>query len=121
MTGADEMWEVVKKLSPDRIGHGIRCVDDPKLMDFLREKSITLEVCPLSNLQTSAVKDWDELTSVIQTLVKLQVPFTINSDGPELLGTSVKEEFEVLLEKNIMTKEDVIRCNEVAQKATFVI
>ncbi len=120
VTGADEMWEVIKKVSPDRIGHGIRCVDDPKLMDYLREKSITLEVCPLSNLQTSAVATWDEMRTVIQTLIAYKVPFTINSDGPELLGTSVREEFELLLEKHIMTISDVAACTKTARDAAFV-
>ncbi len=120
VTTASEMWEVVTLLQPDRIGHGIRCVDDPKLMDYLREHNIVLEVCPTSNLQTSAVKTWDEMGTIIETLKKYQVPFTINSDGPELLGINVKEEFERLIAKGILTEEDVVTCTEIAKKATFI-
>ena len=120
VTGVAEMWEVIKTLSPDRIGHGIRCVDDPKLMEYLRDEKITLEVCPLSNLQTSAVKTWEEMKTVIQTLLTHHVPLTINSDGPELLGTSVREEFELLLDKHIMTVSDITACTKAELEATFV-
>lgn len=120
VTQAAEMWDVVKLLSPDRIGHGIRCVDDPTLMDYLREHHITLEVCPTSNIQTSAVKNWEEMAIVIATLKKYQVPFTINTDGPELMGISVKEEFEQLLAKNIFTPDDVIACTKTAKEVTFI-
>lgn len=120
VTGADEMWEVVKLLKPDRIGHGIHAVDDEKLMAHLKEHNIVLEVCPTSNLQTSAVKTWDEMGDVLRTLKENNVPFTINSDGPELLGITVKEEFETLLEKKFLTIDDVIECTKTAKNATFI-
>jgi adenosine deaminase len=120
VTAASEMWEVVKLLKPNRIGHGIRCIDDAKLMAHLKEHNIVLEVCPKSNLQTSAVKTWEEMGEVIATLKKHGVPFTINSDGPELLGTNVKEEFENLIDKGIMTPDDVIACTKTAKEASFL-
>lgn len=120
VTGADEMWDVVKLLKPDRIGHGIHCVDDEKLMAYLVEQQITLEVCPTSNLQTSAAKTWEEMAAIIATLKTHGVPFTINSDGPELLSTNVQEEFETLLSKKILTVEDVIACTAQAKKASFI-
>jgi adenosine deaminase len=121
VTPASEMWEVVNLLKPDRIGHGIRCVDDPKLMAHLKEHNIVLEVCPTSNLQTSAVKTWEEMGVILKTLKEHGVPFTINSDGPELLSISAKEEFETLLAKGIFTPEDVIACTKTAKEATFII
>jgi adenosine deaminase len=57
---------------------------------------------------------------IIKTLKKSGVQFTINSDGPELLGTNVKEEFERLLEREILSVDDVITCTDVAKKATFI-
>lgn len=120
VTPASEMWDVVKTVKPERLGHGIRCVDDPKLMDYLAEKNITLEVCPTSNLQTSAVKTWEEMGVILATMKKHNVPFTINSDGPELLATNVKEEFEKLLEKKLLTEEDVAACTNRAKVASFI-
>jgi adenosine deaminase len=89
-------------------------------MEHLATHNITLEVCPTSNLQTSAIKTWEEMKIVFDTLKKYNVPFTINSDGPELLGTNVKEEFEKLLEKGIFSVEDVKKCTKTAKEASFI-
>ncbi len=121
VTPVSEMWEVVRLLAPDRIGHGIRAVDDPKLMKYLGEHRIALEVCPTSNVQTSAVKNWDEIGAIIKTLKKYEVPFTINSDGPELLATNVKEEFMRLVEKKILTENDVFTCTKTAKDVSFLV
>jgi adenosine deaminase len=120
VTPAAEIWEVLEHLSPARIGHGIRAVDDPRLMDYIAKHDITLEICPTSNLQTSAVKTWKEMGKTIQTLKDHHVPFTINSDGPELLGTNVREEFERLIERGIFTSKDVVACTKRAKKVTFI-
>lgn len=120
VTGPEEIWQVVKLLAPHRIGHGIRSVRDPKLLDYLAKKRIVLEVCPMSNLQTSAVKNWEEMKRIIHTLKRSGVSFTINSDGPELLGTTVKEEFDKLVEKKILDKEDIDTCIKTAKEATFI-
>ncbi|OGG11528.1 hypothetical protein A2Z00_02770 [Candidatus Gottesmanbacteria bacterium RBG_13_45_10] len=120
VTPASEVWDVVKALVPDRIGHGIRATDDPSLLEHLAKNHITLEVCPTSNIQTSAVAGWEEMGGVIAKLKEYHVPFTINSDGPELLGTTVKEEFERLMEKEIMDVEDVVACTGTARAATFI-
>lgn len=120
VTGADEVKKVIKLLAPNRIGHGIRSVDDPNLLALLKEMGIVLEICPTSNIQTQAAKDWDDIKHIIDTLKASEVAFTINSDGPELLGTSVKEEFEKLVEIGVLTPDDVVACTETARRATFV-
>jgi len=120
VTGASEMWDVVKHIQPNRIGHGVRAVDDVKLMDHLREHHIVLEICPTSNLQTGAAKDWDDLAHMFNAFKEHNVPFTVNSDGPELLGTNVKEEFERLMEHGILTQKEVETCTETARDVTFI-
>lgn len=120
VTGPEEIWQVVKLLAPERIGHGIRSVGDPKLLDYLAKARIVLEVCPTSNIQTTAVHDWAEMGKIIAMLKAHGVLFTINSDGPELLGTTVAEEFEKLMEKNILDKENVAMCTKTARRATFI-
>ena len=120
VTPVAEVWEVIKYLKPDRIGHGIRSVDDAKLMSYLAQHNIVLEVCPTSNIQTNAVSSWDEMGEIIAKFIHHKVPFTINSDGPELLGTNVKEEFERLVIRKILTEDDVVTATQTAKKATFV-
>lgn len=120
VTSAEEVQKVVTLLKPNRIGHGIRSIDDPQLLEQLAKENIVLEVCPTSNIQTQAAKDWEDIKNILATLKSAGVPVTINSDGPELLGTSVKEEFEKLVEKGILTPDDVMTCTETAKKATFI-
>ena len=119
-TGTEEMWEVVNELQPDRIGHGIACVKDVALMKHLVDKKIVLETCPTSNLNTKVVKDLDEMRQIYKTLKENQVPFTINTDGPEMQRISLRGEFQMLLENNILTEEDLLRANEIASQASFI-
>jgi adenosine deaminase len=119
-TGVDEMWEVVKELKPDRIGHGIGCVNDPELMAHLVAQKIVLETCPTSNLHTKVVKDFDHMRQIYATLKENGVPFTINTDGPEMQCISLRAEFEKLLANDILTQADILKANEIASQASFL-
>lgn len=119
-TNVDEMWEVVHELKPERIGHGIACVDDEKLMNYLRDYHITLETCPTSNLHTKTVRNFDHMREIYTKLKEFEVPFTINTDGAEMQRTSLRREFEKLLDNNILTHEEILKANEIATKASFI-
>lgn len=120
LTSAQEMMDVIAMINPDRIGHGIRAVDDPKLMKILAKKKTVLELCPTSNFKASAVKDWKEFESIVQTLKKYDVLFTINSDGPVFLQTNCKEEYKKLLKHKIFTEQELRELKKIARKASFV-
>jgi aminodeoxyfutalosine deaminase len=92
-TGPSTIWEAVRDLGAERIGHGIAAAQDPSLMRYLAEHGITLEVCPTSNLRTRAVASLDE--HPLAQLVAAGVPVTINSDDPPMFGTSLEEEYAV--------------------------
>lgn len=66
---ANDMWEAIESIKPLRIGHGIKAAQDKSLMEKLREKNIVLEVCPLSNLMTRAVKDMQEMKQIFRTFI----------------------------------------------------
>jgi len=119
-TNVDEMWEVIEELSPNRIGHGIACVNDPKLMKHVSGHHIVLETCPTSNLHTKLIADFDHMRQIYQTLKNHHVPFTINTDGPEMHRISLRGEYELLLKNNILTKEDLLKANDIATKASFI-
>ncbi len=119
-TNVDEMWQAVRLLKPDRIGHGIACINDPSLMEHLVREHIVLETCPTSNLHTKLIKDHAEMRSVYRTLSEHHVPFTINTDGPEMQMISLRGEYMMLLEKDVLTKEQILAANETATKATFI-
>ncbi|MDR0297389.1 MAG: amidohydrolase family protein [Streptococcaceae bacterium] len=119
-TDADEMWEVVTKLHPDRIGHGIACVHDAHLMEYLSEHQIVLETCPSSNFQTKSVKDMNEMRQNYRTLLDNHVPFTINTDGPILQNTTLPKEYQMLLDNEILTFDEAKKINTRAHAVTFI-
>lgn len=80
----DYVWEALDILKVDRIDHGNRALEDPRLVDRLREQQITLTVCPLSNLSLCVVKNLDN--HPLQQMLKLGLRATINSDDPAYFG-----------------------------------
>lgn len=119
-TGADEVRKVVELLSPDRIGHGVRSTEDDSLLDILRERGTVLEICPSSNIHTGVVSDLVKLREIFLQLKKHRVLFTVNTDGPEMLMTNLKNEYQLLEKNNILSREDLLSATKVAKKASFI-
>ena len=116
----EDMWEVLEYLRPERIGHGILCAYDEKLIEEVKRQGVTLEICPTSNLRTRAVRDLAELRHIIRTLREREVAFTINTDGPEMLLTTVVREYQLLLNEGILTEDEARACMTQAQQASFL-
>ncbi|OGG03937.1 hypothetical protein A2W14_05725 [Candidatus Gottesmanbacteria bacterium RBG_16_37_8] len=119
-TDSLEVTRVVELLSPDRIGHGVKSVTDDKLLKLLSDRKIVLEICPTSNLHTGVVDSWDKFRSIFEKFKKYQVPFTINTDGPEMLITNLRREYQLLLDNKVLTKEDLDKATEIAFKSSFI-
>lgn len=119
-TGADEVRKVVELLSPDRIGHGVRSVEDTDLLDILSLKATVLEVCPSSNLHTGVVASVDKFKTIFEKLKQHNVLFTINTDGPEMLMTNLLNEYQFLLDNKILTYEDLKKATATAQSSSFI-
>ncbi|MBB2942905.1 aminodeoxyfutalosine deaminase [Actinoplanes lutulentus] len=90
-TGPETIWDAIRELGAERIGHGISAAQDERLMGYLAENQIPLEVCPTSNLRTRAVASLDE--HPIAKLVAAGVPVSINSDDPPMFGTTLEHEY----------------------------
>jgi len=116
----DEMRYVVRKIAPERIGHGIAAAADPKLMDDVVKAGITLELCPTSNLKNRMVRDKRSLRGIIRKLVAHGVRTTVNTDGPELYHTNVYKEQEFLVGIEAMSRDDIAQCNRWAFEASFL-
>ena len=119
-TGADEVKRVVELLSPDRIGHGVKSVEDKNLLKLLKERKIVLEICPSSNLHTGVVPNWDKFRHIFAVLKKQEVLFTINTDGPEMLLTNLKNEYNLLLNNKVLNKADLDKATVVARQSSFI-
>jgi len=106
------------KLKPSRIGHGIKAIEDIKLIDKIKKNNITLEICPTSNLNTKAFRDIKDFP--IKTLEDLKVLVTINTDNRTVSNTNLCNEYEILAKNFNYTKDDFIRLNKNAIKAVFL-
>jgi len=115
-----EMWYVVQKIRPERIGHGIKSVADKALMAEVAKNNITLEICPTSNLQNSIVTNLKELKKIAAALLKNHVKFTINTDGPEMYRTNIHKELEILKKNNVLTSAEISQCAKWAFEASFI-
>jgi adenosine deaminase len=118
--GIEEIAEVVETLRPDRIGHGILAAREPELMRELSSRGTVLEICPTSNLLTKALSGEQELRDTIRAFVDHDVPFTVATDGPEMMRTRLRDEFELLLRIGALDEEGLRRSNERGHEAAFV-
>jgi aminodeoxyfutalosine deaminase len=92
-TGPETIWDAIRELGAERIGHGISAVRDPELMAYLAERQLGMEVCPTSNVRTRAVAAIEE--HPLRTMVDAGLLVTINSDDPPMFGTSLESEYAV--------------------------
>lgn len=92
-TGPDTVWDALRLLGAERIGHGTSSVDDAELLAYLAEHRIPLEVCPTSNVATRAVASIEE--HPVRVMREAGVIVTINSDDPPMFGTSLNQEYAV--------------------------
>jgi adenosine deaminase len=118
--GREEIAEVVEVLRPDRIGHGILAAGDDELMRDLREAEIVLEICPTSNLLTKALADEDAVRQVFRAFVDAGVRFTIATDGPEMMRTHLRDEFDLLLRIGALSQDELDEANTRGHEASFV-
>jgi aminodeoxyfutalosine deaminase len=92
-TGAQTVWDSITYLGAERIGHGIRSIDDPALVAYLVQHQIPLEVCPTSNVATRSVPSLAR--HPLPALVEAGVVVTINSDDPPMFSTTLNNEYAI--------------------------
>ena len=92
-TGPQTVWDALRHLGAERIGHGTSSAEDPVLLAHLAEHRIPLEVCPSSNIATRAVATLDE--HPLRAFVDAGVVVTINSDDPPMFGTTLNREYQI--------------------------
>lgn len=118
--GHASVRDVIKSLEPDRIGHGVRSIESEETLKMIRERGITLEVCPSSNLNTRVIKGVGHMKQVFRALESNHIKYTINTDGPEMLMTNLRGEIDFLLRNGILDEEDVLRANRYAFAGSFI-
>jgi len=89
--GAESVWGALRSLKARRIGHGVRCLEDPELVAELRDRQIPLEVCPTSNVCLGVAPSLDE--HPLPRLLDSGLYVTINSDDPPMFNTTLTDEY----------------------------
>ncbi|MFD0371891.1 adenosine deaminase [Streptomyces sp. NPDC059071] len=127
--GLPSIWQALQWCGADRLGHGVRIIDDIEVADdgtvslgrlaaYVRDKRIPLEMCPTSNLQTGAAESYKE--HPIGLLRKLHFRATVNTDNRLMSGTSMSREFEFLVEAFGYTLDDMQWFTVNAMKSAFI-
>jgi adenosine deaminase len=116
--GADSVWETLNAFEPARIGHGVRCVEDPDLVSYLRERRIHLEVCPSSNVQTRTFPTYAE--HCVDELYRAGVSLGINTDARTITNVTLEQEYARLRKAFGWGDKELRLCNGEALRAAFI-
>jgi adenosine deaminase len=93
VVGPPSVWGAVDALGAERLGHGIRSIDDPALIAHLRDRAVALDICPTSNVRTGAVGNLAE--HPLRRLFDARVCVTLNTDDPTFFGTTLNDEYRL--------------------------
>jgi aminodeoxyfutalosine deaminase len=117
-TGPQSIWDALRYLGAERIGHGIAAARDPELLGYLAEHRIPLEVCPTSNVRTRSVPSLEQ--HPLPALVAAGVPVTINSDDPPMFATTLNREYELAAELLGLEESGIADLARAAVRASFL-
>ena len=90
-SGPEGVRDAIELLGADRIDHGVRAIEDPRVVALLAELRIPLGVCPTSNLMLGVYPSME--AHPIERLRRAGVPVSVNTDDPALLGTDLEQEY----------------------------
>lgn len=111
------VWEAIDRLGARRIGHGVRAVEDPRLLRRLARDRILIESCITSNLQTGAVKSLSR--HPVRTFLESDIPVCLNTDDPQISRTMLSREYALAARGLGFTGPDFRRMQEHALTAAF--
>lgn len=116
--GAESVWNAIGNLGADRIGHGVKVMDDPAMVEVLVEREITLEVCPTSNYLSGVVDSME--THPLIDLTRRNVLTTINTDDPLIQDINLSDEIERVMHYMGLNLEDIKQYMLRAARAAFL-
>ena len=116
--GADSVWETLEHFHPSRIGHGVRSAEDRKLLEFLKENSIHLEVCPSSNIQVNVFDKIEDHNA--DKIYQSGVSMSISTDARTITPVTLADEYSLLERIFNWNKEHFYRCNLEAVEHAFI-
>lgn len=114
--GAQSVREAIEA-GAVRIGHGVRALEDPSVVQQLVERAITLELCPTSNLNTGIFASYKEYP--LRRLMEAGVRVSINTDNMTVSNTTLRREWDHMIRAFRLTDEEIAKIVSDTQKAAF--
>jgi adenosine deaminase len=112
------IWQALDLLKVSRIDHGVRCMEDPKLVKRLAEAQVPLTVCPLSNVKLGVFRSMAQHN--LKKLLDLGLCVTVNSDDPAYLGGYIAENFQAAHATLNLSRDDIHRLARNSFQASFL-
>ena len=117
-TGPETVWEAIEHLHAERIGHGINSLADPRLVAYLRERQLPVDVCPTSNVATRQVAAL--AGHPLPAMLDEGLYVTVNSDDPPMFGTTLSNEYLVAATVLGLPAAGLARLADNAVRASFL-
>jgi len=115
--GPESVWETLENFHPARIGHGVRSTEDEKLLLFLKENKIHLEVCPTSNIQVDVFDKIENHTA--DKIYNFGVSMSINTDTRTISNVTLAKEYNLMQQIFSWNNHHFKKCNLEAIKHSF--
>ncbi len=116
--GSESIWQAINELGASRIGHGVACQHDQKLMDYMRDNNIAIESCLTSNYQTGTVKELKN--HPITTFLANQLLVSLNTDDPAVENIELKHEFTLAKSLLGLSDAQISQLQKNALQASFL-
>jgi adenosine deaminase len=116
--GAESIWEAARDLGVEHVGHGLAAVTDLKLMDYLRQRGVTIEACPISNLRTGVIPSLEK--HPIRSFLERDLNVTVSTDDPSMFGTNMNHEYLQLHRSLNFTVSELFKLSLNAVNSLFI-
>ncbi|MGM0687543.1 MAG: adenosine deaminase [Promethearchaeati archaeon] len=116
--GPQSIWNAIRYLDVERVGHAVSAVEDTDLMEYMKEHEIAIEACPVSNIRTRAIESIEK--HPVRTFYDYGLLVTVNSDDPTLFQTNLNNEYKQLQTRLGFSVEELFQLSLNAIQASFL-
>ncbi len=116
--GPESIWDAIHLLGAERIGHAIRAVEDPALLDYLARNRIGVESCLTSNVQTSCVSGYE--AHPLKVFLEHGIPATLNTDDPGISAITLPYEYTIAAPRAGLSEAQILQAQKNALEVAFL-
>lgn len=115
---ARNIRDSIELLHADRIGHGVRILEDRDVLDFVRERGAVLELCPTSNWLSGVCPTRE--SHPFRTIMEAGIRTTVNTDDPGIMNIDILDEYRLLRDGMGFSESEFVQINQWARDASFL-